>query len=94
MGAKDEDAGHIGTASSGQAISQENGGSTMLVLSRKDRESVVVGRSDGVERLLKITVLEIHGGRVRLGFEAGDNFPVHRWEVWERIRTGRRSKAG
>jgi len=43
----------------------------MLVLSRKHCESVVVGDPDGVERLLKVTVLEIHGGRVRLGFEAG-----------------------
>jgi hypothetical protein len=48
----------------------------MLVLSRKNRESVVVGRSHGVERLLKITVLEIHDGTVSLGFEAGDDFPV------------------
>ena len=60
----------------------------MLVLSRKNRESVVVGDANGVERLLKVTVLEIHGGSVRLGFEARDDFPVHRWEVWERIRAG------
>jgi carbon storage regulator CsrA len=60
----------------------------MLVLSRKNRESVVVGGSNGIERLLKVTVLAIYGGRVRLGFEAGDDFPVHRWEVWERIRAG------
>ena len=66
----------------------------MLVLTRKNQESVVVGRSNGVERLLKNTVLEIHGGRVRLGLEAGDDFPVHRWEVWERIRVGGRLEAG
>jgi carbon storage regulator CsrA len=66
----------------------------MLVLSRRNRESVVVGGPNGVERLLKVTVLEIHGGSVRLGFEAGDDFPVHRWEVWERIRAGGRPEAG
>lgn len=66
----------------------------MWVVSRKDRESVVVGSFNGVDRLLKITVLEINGGHVRLGFEAGDDFPVHRWEVWERIRAGGRPKAG
>ena len=66
----------------------------MLVLTRKNQESVVVGRSNGVERLLKITVLEIHGGRVRLGFEAGDDFPVHRREVCERIRAGGRPEEG
>jgi carbon storage regulator CsrA len=58
----------------------------MLVLSRKSRESVVVGGSGGFEQLLKVTVLEIKDGRVRLGFEAGPDIPVHRWEVWERIR--------
>ena len=66
----------------------------MLVLSRKNRESVVVGGSNGVERLLKVTVLEICGRSVRLGFEAGDDFPVHRWEVWERIRAGDRPETG
>ena len=60
----------------------------MLVLSRKPRESVVVAVADGVEPMLKVTVLEIRGGRVRLGFEASAAFPVHRSEVWERIRAG------
>jgi carbon storage regulator len=59
----------------------------MLVLSRKNQESVVVGGSDGFERLLKITVVEIRGSRVRLGFEVDAGVPVHRLEVWERIRT-------
>jgi len=62
----------------------------MLVLSRKQRQSVVVGGPNGVERLLKVTVLEIHGGSVRLGFECDDDFPVNRWEVWERIRASGR----
>ena len=66
----------------------------MLVLSRRNRESVVVGGPSGVERLLKVTVLEIRGGSVRLGFEAGDDFPVHRWEVWERIRADGRPETG
>jgi carbon storage regulator len=58
----------------------------MLVLSRKSRESVVVGASRGLEPLLKVTVLEIQNDRVRLGFEANATIPVHRTEVWERIR--------
>ncbi len=33
----------------------------MLVLSRKSRESVVVGGADGVHRLMKVTVLGIKG---------------------------------
>ena len=59
----------------------------MLVLTRKSQESVVVGGSDHLQCMLKVTVLEISGGKVRLGFEADADVPVHRWEVWERIRT-------
>jgi carbon storage regulator len=58
----------------------------MLVLSRKSQEAVVVGGADGFERLLKVTVLEISRGKVRLGFEVDAHVPVHRLEVWERIR--------
>ena len=58
----------------------------MLVLSRKNQESVVVGGSDGFHRLLKVTVLDIQGSHVRLGFEVDADVPVHRAEVWERIR--------
>jgi len=58
----------------------------MLVLSRKSMESVVVGGSGRFERMLKVTVLEIKNGSVRLGFEADASVPVHRAEVWERIR--------
>ncbi len=60
----------------------------MLVLSRKSRESVVVGASGALEPMLKVTVLEIKNDRVRLGFEADSGIPVHRSEVWERIRAG------
>jgi carbon storage regulator len=58
----------------------------MLVLSRKSQESVMVGGSEGFESLLKVTVLDVRGGKVRLGFEVGADVPVHRFEVWERIR--------
>ena len=60
----------------------------MLVLSRKPLESVVVGGADGIERLLKVTVLEIKHGSVRLGFETAADVPIHRWEIWERIQNG------
>jgi carbon storage regulator CsrA len=52
---------------------------------------VIVGGSAGFERLLKVTVLEIEGGKVRLGFEVDADVPVHRSEVWERIHADRRS---
>jgi carbon storage regulator CsrA len=57
----------------------------MLVLSRKNRESVVVGGTDAFHRLLKVTVLGIRGTNVKLGFEVDASVPVHRSEVWERI---------
>jgi len=57
----------------------------MLVLSRKSLEAVVVGGTAGFERLLKVTVLEISHGKVRLGFEVDADVPVHRLEVWERM---------
>lgn len=60
----------------------------MLVLSRRSQESVVVGGCSGFERLLKVTVLGIEGGRVKLGFEVDAHVPVHRSEVWERIHAG------
>ena len=57
----------------------------MLVLSRRSAQSVIVGGASGFERLLKVTVLEIRGPIVRLGFEIDSAVPVHRLEVWERI---------
>lgn len=59
----------------------------MLVLSRRSRESVVIGGTDGLHRLSKITVLDIRGKIVKLGFDVDPDVPVHRSEVWERIRT-------
>ena len=58
----------------------------MLILARKSQEAVVVSSADGYEQLLKVTVLEVRGGIVKLGFEAGIEVPIHRAEVWERIR--------
>ena len=57
----------------------------MLVLSRKTQESVVVGGTDRFNRLLKVTVLDIRGTQVKLGFEVNSDIPVHRLEVWERM---------
>jgi carbon storage regulator len=66
----------------------------MLVLTRKNRESVVIGRPEDLEVMLEITILEIEGGRVRLGFEADTKMPIHRREVWDRICNGNGNSAG
>jgi len=57
----------------------------MLVLTRKNRESIVIGRPDDQEVMLEITILSVEGGRVRLGFQADNAMPIHRREVWDRI---------
>ncbi len=62
----------------------------MLVLSRKNQKSVVIGGSDGFHRLFRAKVLKIRGANVKLGFEVDADVPVHRAEVWERIQ----AKAG
>ena len=52
----------------------------MLVLSRKPNESIVI-RDDIV-----ITIIEIRGDKVRLGFDAPKDVPIHRQEVYEAIK--------
>lgn len=54
--------------------------SPMLVLSRKNNESIVINDD------LIVTVVEIRGDKVRLGIEAPKNVPVHRKEVYEAIK--------
>jgi carbon storage regulator len=66
----------------------------MLVLTRKNRESVVIGRPDDQEVLMVITILSVEGGRVRLGFEADSTMPIHRREVWDRIHGEHAAAAG
>jgi len=85
---------HVGFFLALTATSDEKGVSTMLVLSRKTQESIIVGGSDGFERLLKVTVLKISGGNVRLGFEIDKGVPVHRWEVWEQMHKAASAAAG
>ena len=53
----------------------------MLVLSRKCGEKIVIP-----EQHITLTVLEIRGDRIRLGITAPADVPVHRHEIWKRIR--------
>jgi carbon storage regulator len=54
----------------------------MLVLSRKEKESVII------DEHIVVTVLSIQGDKVRLGIEAPREMPVHRMEVHDRIQNG------
>ena len=51
----------------------------MLVLSRKAEESMYIGDD------IKITVLDIRGGQVRIGITAPQDVKIHREEVYKRI---------
>ena len=57
----------------------------MLVLSRRTDESMFIGDD------IKITVLDIRGGQVRLGITAPESVKVHREEVYQRINQGNKS---
>jgi carbon storage regulator CsrA len=60
----------------------------MLVLTRKLREAVVIGGDSNVPGGITVTVLEVRGGKVKLGFTADPGVSIQRSEVWERIHTG------
>ena len=52
----------------------------MLVLSRKKNECIVINDN------IIVTVIEIRGDKVRLGFDAPRDVPIHRREVYDAIR--------
>ena len=51
----------------------------MLVLSRKQNQSIRIGQN------IEVVVLEVHGDRVKLGLVAPAEVPIHRREVHDRI---------
>lgn len=51
----------------------------MLVLSRQRDEAVMIGDK------ISVSVVDIRGDKVRLGFEAPRAYPIHRREVYETI---------
>jgi carbon storage regulator len=55
------------------------GGFIMLVLSRKLGEQIVIGDN------VTVTVLEVRGGRVKLGVTGPAEVPIHREELQRRI---------
>jgi carbon storage regulator len=54
--------------------------SAMLVLTRKAGEGIIIGDD------IKITVVELKGGGVRIGIDAPRETKVHRQEVFDRIK--------
>ena len=52
----------------------------MLILTRKLGESIAIGDE------IKVTLLEVQGKQVKLGVLAPAIVPIHRLEVYEKIR--------
>jgi carbon storage regulator len=59
------------------------GGGTMLVLSRKQDEKIIIGDS------ITLMVISIQGDKVRLGIEAPKHVSIHREEVYQAIQRER-----
>ena len=55
----------------------------MLILTRRNGETLNIG--DNVE----VTILGVKGNQVRLGINAPRNIPVHRSEIYARIKRER-----
>lgn len=52
----------------------------MLVLSRKNKETVRIGDD------ITITVLEVNGNQIRFGIDAPKHVDVHREEIYKKIQ--------
>ena len=59
----------------------------MLVLSRKEGERIQIGDT------VSVTVLDVRGGKVRLGIDGPASVPIHREEVYQRIRQEAKQKS-
>lgn len=57
----------------------------MFIVSRKSEESIIVDGFNNPQRELKVTVLEIKGGRVKLAFEVNAGVPIHHPRAWTQL---------
>jgi carbon storage regulator len=60
----------------------------MLILTRRPGERVVIDEE------IMITVMEISGNLVRLGFAAPDGVSIYREEIWQAVKEENRAASG
>jgi len=58
----------------------------VLVLSRNEGQRIMIGEN------IVITLVSIHGDKVRLGIDAPPEVSVHREEIWNAIKRDRAAK--
>jgi|TARA_R110000851_G_scaffold154339_1_gene296555 carbon storage regulator len=56
----------------------------MLILTRNKNQSIIIGDISGTQ--IKIKVINSHNGQVSLGINAPKQVPVHREEIYQRIK--------
>lgn len=66
---------------------QSKEGRTVLVLTRKRDESIIIGDD------IRVTVVDVRGDQVKLGIEAPRSIPVHREEIYKEIQAENRRAA-
>jgi carbon storage regulator len=60
----------------------------MLILTRRPGERVVI------DEQIMVTVMEISGNLVRLGFAAPDGVSIYREEIWQAVKEENRAASG
>ncbi|BBM04141.1 carbon storage regulator CsrA [Microbulbifer sp. GL-2] len=59
----------------------------MLILKRRTGENLRIGAN------VSVTVLEVKGNQVKIGISAPKSLPIHREEIYLRIRKERKVRA-
>ena len=60
-------------------------GDEMLILTRKPGETIVIDNN------IKVTILGVEGKQIRIGIDAPKEVPVHREEIFNKIRAEKES---
>lgn len=66
---------------------------TMLVLTRREGESVIIG-VPGSPDAIEVQIVGIRGDRIRIGFEAPTSLAIHRKEIADKIIADKAAAGG